>query len=583
MPFQIEDAPVDVRETGFVQRGVRDTTTAEAITAIGAEAKEAFVGAQAAGIEEEVEAEVGGLISTAVDEGLDVPLGAEDLSLLSDAQREVSRFRRAGRMGAVSKSELDARIEAVTRRYINKAPGLAEEFRKFAAGSRGDYESTISYIESQRRAATSGAGAAQKAFEKDLVALGAPASWAYGSDEQKAIGRALVEKNAPMSIAADQWQQISTQATAIANMTSQQQKIAAPSYIANSVRTFDNEMFTILGVTSYDQVVPDPKTEKATITTIEAWKGEQEALFNKTFTHADAAHRDSFFRNLNAKVDTVKKMLSGEIASVRSQAVLSTYQNEAALEFAGEHGVLARTVMGMERAIPGSTTGDSPLAKIIASSVQDVFSRTVKGSLTSGTKVNSLDHGKGDNMSAEQIDMVLDINRNVLGKAKGIDSKERDDVVIERGLNTLAGLDVLGVQGKLTQRHYIKIFDIMAQENWSALKNKYPTEVARIETLADGAVTGYLAKAAKSMSNQVARNKELLNQVHIGVNTEGVMSFIPNTPNDKSQADNLNATYQFGLLSKAFSQIKGVPQALTLQTLAERGVLPPFEIRVQGE
>jgi len=484
----------------------------------------------------------------------------------------------------VSQVELDARIEAITRSYINKAPGLTSEFQKFAAGSRGQYEDTINYINAQRKSATTGSGAMDKALEKDFIANGVPASWVYGSDEQRQTGIAIVQKRAPMNIAADQWVDISKQATAIANMDTQQQKAAAPTYIASDVRTFDNQMFSILGVSSYADVEPDKNTEQQQLAALSQWKSDKETFFNKTFTHADPAHRDSYMRNMNAKIELVTGMIKGTISAERSQAQIATFTNEAALTFAGEHGEVASLLMGMERAIPGSTTGDSPLSKIITTGVQEVFSRGIKDALLAGKDVNSLDNPYSGRMTDEQITTMLDVNRSVLGKAKGVDSDERDAVVIERGLNTLAGLDTLGVQGKLKQVHYIKIFDIIAQENWSALKNKHPTEVARIEALADGAVTGYLTKAVKSMSNYVARNPAVVKQVYLGVNDAGTLSFIPNTPADKIQANMLNSTYQFGILSKAYSQVKGVPQALTLQTLADRGVLPPFTIKaVEGE
>jgi len=93
--FQIADAPVDVRATDFVQRGVRDTSTAEAITAVGKEGMNIFVGKQQAGIEQEVESEVGGFLSQAVDEGPhqvgDVPLDQSDLDLLSDSVELVGK------------------------------------------------------------------------------------------------------------------------------------------------------------------------------------------------------------------------------------------------------------------------------------------------------------------------------------------------------------------------------------------------------------------------------------------------------------------------------------------------------------
>jgi len=35
-------------------------------------------------------------------------------------------------------------------------------------------------------------------------------------------------------------------------------------------------------------------------------------------------------------------------------------------------------------------------------------------------------------------------------------------------------------------------------------------------------------------------------------------------------------------MSKAYSQVHGVPQSMVLQLIADSGYLPPFEIKVMG-
>lgn len=173
--FQLSDTPVDTRSAEFVTGGVKDTTQAEAIQTLGTMAGEAYMGKQAADIETEVEQQVFSYFEKAGMEGLESPIHERQLikaqesaareevdvlgnptpaeqKELNNARKEVTKLKNVAAQGAISDTELQARVEAITKKYINKLPGLTKEFQSYAATALGKYESNIDYIEAQRRA-----------------------------------------------------------------------------------------------------------------------------------------------------------------------------------------------------------------------------------------------------------------------------------------------------------------------------------------------------------------------------------------------------------------------------------------------
>lgn len=78
----------------------------------------------------------------------------EEDQALQDAQGRLAQLRNAYNSTGtpISDIELKARVESLTKNYINRFPGLANEFRTVAANELGDYATRVSMIQAQRDA-----------------------------------------------------------------------------------------------------------------------------------------------------------------------------------------------------------------------------------------------------------------------------------------------------------------------------------------------------------------------------------------------------------------------------------------------
>lgn len=124
----------------------------------------------------------------------------EEDQALKDATDRLAQLRNAYNSTGtpISDIELKARVESLTKNYINRYPGLANEFRTVAANELGDYATRISMIQAQRKAAQKDQGidlewAQKEAIKKGLDAYGDPfESWypkllEYNRDEQTTV------------------------------------------------------------------------------------------------------------------------------------------------------------------------------------------------------------------------------------------------------------------------------------------------------------------------------------------------------------------------------------------------------------
>ena len=72
--------------------------------------------------------------------------------VVSEARQRTSKLSSAVQAGAMSSSQLKIRVQALTREYINRAPGLAQHFRRVASETLGDYAAIIDSVADQAKA-----------------------------------------------------------------------------------------------------------------------------------------------------------------------------------------------------------------------------------------------------------------------------------------------------------------------------------------------------------------------------------------------------------------------------------------------
>lgn len=169
----------DIGTPTFIQQGVVDKSAAQAITAVGGTALEAHKGYREAqleiGIDKEIEQFFGGqeaesripgqaenVVSLAEQTaGLVSP---EEDEALQSAKRDLSRLADMRARGAGSTLELKARVEALTKQYINNYPGMAKDFRQLARENLGDYSDRFALFDKEQKDAADLAKDEQKAW-----------------------------------------------------------------------------------------------------------------------------------------------------------------------------------------------------------------------------------------------------------------------------------------------------------------------------------------------------------------------------------------------------------------------------------
>ena len=151
-----------------------NTGPAEAIKAVGDGIVGTYSGLEQGALRDKITAEIEGYIQTdessaqalqeLPDAAVNEALLAEQTSadeeearffadpVVSEARQRTSKLSSAVKAGSMSSSELKVRVQALTREYINRAPGLAQHFRRVASETLGDYDAVIDSVADQAKA-----------------------------------------------------------------------------------------------------------------------------------------------------------------------------------------------------------------------------------------------------------------------------------------------------------------------------------------------------------------------------------------------------------------------------------------------
>jgi len=177
--FQTDRPKVDMGAASFIQQGVRDVgreSFADLLVNLGSQAFEAKVALDVGKTASETEAAVtaytdqASLANQAVidaqnryisvtedarfDEegGYAVQPTADEMKLVNDAKLELARVKRARANGAISFTEMKARVSDITRKGISTMPGRSKEFIDASNEVLGTYSGNIA-LEQERQSA----------------------------------------------------------------------------------------------------------------------------------------------------------------------------------------------------------------------------------------------------------------------------------------------------------------------------------------------------------------------------------------------------------------------------------------------
>ena len=196
--FQTDRPKVDMGAASFIQQGVRDVgreSFANLLVNLGSQAFEAKVALDVGKTASETEAAVtaytdqASLANQAVidaqnryisvtedarfDEegGYAVQPTADEMKLVNDAKLELARVKRARANGAISFTEMKARVSDITRKGISTMPGRSKEFIDASNEVLGTYSGNIA-LEQERQsalAASTQATAKQQAEQTEYI------------------------------------------------------------------------------------------------------------------------------------------------------------------------------------------------------------------------------------------------------------------------------------------------------------------------------------------------------------------------------------------------------------------------------
>lgn len=151
----------DPRSAQFIQRGVTDTSSAQMIESLGGMIRGQIEQYETSKLTSEVDEAIKGYFADPImeqnvgmlaeqTEGLISP---EEDEALTDASKRLAQVRSAYNTAGtgISEIELKARVESITKSYINRFPGLSQQFRTIAANELGDYAVRIKQIEAAKQ------------------------------------------------------------------------------------------------------------------------------------------------------------------------------------------------------------------------------------------------------------------------------------------------------------------------------------------------------------------------------------------------------------------------------------------------
>lgn len=140
-----------------------DTTTADIINLVGDIGVQGVKLATKSELRGKVQEDISGFFARGEQEletgvPLDVSLAAaerdaEDTLALSEGRAKVNKLKRLKESGAASGLELKARAEKDVKEFVNRFPGLADEFRSLYANELNAYAARIALIDNKRKQA----------------------------------------------------------------------------------------------------------------------------------------------------------------------------------------------------------------------------------------------------------------------------------------------------------------------------------------------------------------------------------------------------------------------------------------------
>jgi len=622
MGFQIEDAPIRTGrfDAEYVRRGVKDTATAETITALGAAGMDVYKGVKGAQIEAAIDPDVAGYYDAAVAEGLDVPgYTSEIAGDITEAQAfaahvetgefteeedpayksaiaGVKKLQRAAASGAMSSVELKARIEAKMKEFYNDAPGLYAEFKGVADEVLGKNKASIAYIEAQRSAATKTKSSPNKYLDglaKDAAKVGMPVADIYSGDPAKVAEiQAEVKTRWPIYEAATKYASLASTSGSVRTLTANQQNIEAPLYIADSLLSYEAKTLDVLGVSSLGELATlrsDTKRKADAMGALRKQADDAVTAFNTKYRLTDTSRKTAYANQIEARRALYEKFLTGKFEAEDLETSIKSLRNGEAMRFAGYSGKELRAVMGMDVLAPNAVQ-NTYLSQVALADAGNAIAKQVldMSAHNSDYTPYSTIYDKG-RYSPEAVNAALtDINKYLDSNKLARESGEHFhpgifEFDLQRSFIVLNGFENPATKENVTAKQYMQIFTALSKPDYAVLKDKFKGQMTQVENLAANAVDGYVAKASQNIKKAVIEDKTILNKIGLNVDKYGRMEFIPTAPEHKHVADNFNATYKLGTLSKAWSNIFDRPQMDLVKSLQASGNWMQFGVYVDGK
>ena len=368
-------------------------------------------------------------------------LSSQEVELIADARATTNKYWKAYQQKRISPEAFKANVEKTLKTFINRAPGLATEFRQVASGVLG-FDPTGFALKHALAAdeTTATTSAAQETAMYNQMRNDMPWLAPHGMDQSQALALNWPKymRNKEAKYVSDTLFQQFSQGKDIDEHTHKQYaNSAVGGWVADSQKVID----TMLGGKSQTLTQADidnmtPERRAQLIADLEKAKAQTSARVRGTYTQLEGGWLDTTFSPAMAVYDNTIAMLKGE----RTLNAFTT-SNKTSIEMA-KNNILATPINRQMAALLEFWPKGTPMPPSILMNTSKWYS----------DMFNMLNTRNGS-VSPDQL--ATESNQNLTEE----EIKERQNLVRTRVLNSWKGIKESGVD--ITDPSYRNLLDIM--------------------------------------------------------------------------------------------------------------------------
>lgn len=504
----------------------------------------------------------------------------------------------AGRkQGKISASEARILVTAAVKEASARMPGMAGEFRRQAAEFFGAYAPGWGLLEDEGRSAEEKRREQYtKGMYDAMVKAGLPDAYKlYGVQEEQEEIMAKWETIAPLYQASEQYKMMESAQSSLTKLDVPAQNQRAPLFVADRAANFEPRLVSVLqplGVSSIVDLadIKDPARNAQIKAAAQQWVVTEKADYNQRFPDANPANREMYNSFLDAQYRLIEDSVDGKVKAGQIENSMRAYKWAQLMRFRNYNPGTVDFMVGFEQAAPGLLSQGGTFTQILvdkrADSLNKLFDKfyAIQNMNTTATAWD----GSYDNSNIIQGLNLVDEGVTAIEA-----NQNKDDAAKKKELELLTivvkGMDNPSNRSNITPDMYKQVFSIYTKPDWAELKKTNPNVANKVEDFLAAGIDDYAVRAGRALTQWAATNKEIAAKIELGVTPDGRMLFVPATnipisseeyTSIRSITDNLNNSYQFGVMAQAWSNVFQRPQSELLKELSGKGYFPSLKMRM---